>query len=30
MAALFEGIGLREEEEILELRGHAIADPFEE
>ncbi len=29
MAALFQGIGLQEGEEIAELRGHAIRNPFE-
>jgi plasmid stability protein len=30
IAALFKGIGLREGEEIPELRGHRIKNPFEE
>lgn len=28
VAALFAGIGLRSEETITELRGHALRDPF--
>jgi plasmid stability protein len=30
IAARFRGIGLREGEEIQELRGHTIRSPFEE
>jgi plasmid stability protein len=30
IAALFKGIGLRDGEDIAELRGHTIRDPFEE
>lgn len=30
IAALFKDVGLREGEEIIELRGHLIASPFSE